>query len=36
MKREHPFGTDLNHWDETVGYAAIFSLVSSFNHFVPA
>jgi hypothetical protein len=35
MKREPPFGTALNHWDETVAYAALFSLVCSFNHAVP-
>jgi hypothetical protein len=35
MKREHPFGAALNHWDETVAYAALFALVSSFNHSVP-
>ena len=31
---EHPFDTVLNHWDETVAYAALFCLVSSFNHSV--
>jgi len=36
MRREPPFGTVLNHWDETVAYAALFSLVSSFNDSVPA
>jgi hypothetical protein len=35
MKREPPFGTVLNHWDETTAYAALFCLVSSFNHSVP-
>jgi hypothetical protein len=25
----------LNHWDEAVAYAAIFSLLSVFNHQVP-
>jgi ABC-type antimicrobial peptide transport system permease subunit len=35
MKREPPFGAVLNHWDETVAYAALFSLVSVFNHSVP-
>jgi hypothetical protein len=35
MKREQPFGAALNHWDETVAYAALFALVSSFNHSVP-
>jgi hypothetical protein len=36
MNREPPFGGVLNHWDETVAYAALFALVSSFNHAVPA
>ena len=35
MKREQPFGAVLNHWDETAAYAALFTLVSSFNHSVP-
>jgi len=35
MKREPPFDAVLNHWDETIAYAALFSLVSSFNHSVP-
>jgi hypothetical protein len=35
MKREPPFGMVLNRRDETVAYAALFSLVSSFNHSVP-
>jgi hypothetical protein len=35
MKREPPFGIVLNHWDETVAYAALFALVSVFNHAVP-
>ena len=35
MKREPPFDTVLNHWDETVAYAALFSLVSVFHHAVP-
>ena len=35
MKREPPFDVVLNHWDETVAYAALFALVRSFNHFVP-
>jgi hypothetical protein len=36
MRREPPFGAALNHWDETVAYAALFALVNSFNHAVPA
>ena len=35
MRREPPFGAALNHWDETVAYAALFALVCSFNHSVP-
>jgi hypothetical protein len=35
MRREPPFDITLNHWDETVAYAALFSLVSSFNYSVP-
>jgi hypothetical protein len=35
MRREPPFGVALNHWDETVAFAALFALVSSFNHAVP-
>ena len=35
MRREQPFGAALNHWDETVAYAALFALVTSLNHFVP-
>jgi hypothetical protein len=36
VKREPPFGAILNHWDETLAYAALFALVSSFDHFAPA
>jgi hypothetical protein len=35
MRREPPFDVVLNHWDETAAYAALFALVSSFNHPVP-
>ena len=35
MKREPPFDIVLNHWDEMVAYAALFALLSSFNHAVP-
>jgi hypothetical protein len=35
MRREPPLDAVLNHWDETVAYAALFSLVSAFNHSVP-
>jgi hypothetical protein len=33
MRRERPFDTILNHWDETVAYTALFCLVHSFNDF---
>ncbi len=36
MRREQPFGTALNHWDETVAYTALFALVTSLNHSAPA
>jgi hypothetical protein len=35
IKREPPFGSVLNQWDETVAYAALFALVSGLNHAVP-
>ena len=35
VKREPPFGTVLNHWDEATAYAALFSLVSIFDPSVP-
>jgi hypothetical protein len=35
MKREPPFGSVLNHWDETVAYAALFALVTAFNQSGP-
>ena len=31
IRREPPFDMVLNHWDETVAYAALFSLVSSLT-----
>ena len=36
IRREPPFDIVLNHWDETLAYAALFSLVSIFNHPVVA
>src|ERR1700735_618153 len=36
VKPEPPFGAILNHWDETVAYAALFALVTSFNPSAPA
>jgi hypothetical protein len=35
VKREAPSDLVLNHWDETVAYAALFALISSINHAVP-
>jgi hypothetical protein len=35
VKREPVFNTDLNHWDETVAYAALFCLVHGLNQTVP-
>ena len=31
MRREPPFGATLNHWDESVTYAAMCMLVSGLN-----
>jgi hypothetical protein len=35
IKREPPFDAILNHWDETVAYAALCCLVSAFSQAVP-
>jgi hypothetical protein len=35
MRREPPFDTVLNHWDETVAYAALCCLASGFNQAAP-
>ena len=35
MRREPPFDKILNHWDETVAYAALCCLVSGFNATAP-
>jgi len=35
IKREVPFDTVLNHWDETVAYLALCYLVSDFNAAAP-
>jgi hypothetical protein len=32
IRRERPFESTLNHWDDMVGYAAIFSLINIFAH----
>jgi hypothetical protein len=36
IKRERLLEKALNHWDETVAYAAVFSLVGIFAHVAPA
>lgn len=35
IKRETPFDVALNHWDETIAYAALFCLANGFNHVIP-
>jgi uncharacterized ion transporter superfamily protein YfcC len=35
MKREPPLDTVLNHWDETVAYAALCCLASGVNQAAP-
>jgi hypothetical protein len=35
MRREPPFDSALNHWDETVAYAALCCLASGFNQAAP-
>ena len=35
MRREPPFDIVLNHWDETVAYAALCCLVSGLNQAAP-
>jgi hypothetical protein len=35
MKRELPFYTDLNHWDEMVAYSALCCLFAGFNQAAP-
>jgi hypothetical protein len=32
IRRERPFGTILNHWDEAVAYTALFCLIHVINH----
>ena len=32
LEREAPLGAVLNHWDETLAYAALCCLVSGFDH----
>jgi hypothetical protein len=34
VRREPPLDKALNHWDEMLGYAALFSLVGSLNQAV--
>jgi hypothetical protein len=35
LEHEEPLDAALNHWDETMAYAALCCLVSSFDHAVP-
>ena len=35
MRREQPFGAALNHWDETVAYAALFCAGQQLQSFRP-
>jgi hypothetical protein len=35
IRREPPFDDVLNHWDETLAYAALFCLANGLNQFVP-
>jgi hypothetical protein len=35
LEREQPLDAVLNHWDETMAYAALCCLVSGFDHPVP-
>ena len=35
IRREPPFDTVLNHWDETVAYAALCCLAGGFNAAAP-
>jgi hypothetical protein len=35
FEREQPLDTVLNHWDETMAYAALCCLASGFNHPAP-
>ena len=32
IRRERPFESTLNHWDDMIGYAAMFSLINIFAH----
>jgi hypothetical protein len=35
LEREEPLDAALNHWDETMAYAALCCLVSGFDNSVP-
>jgi hypothetical protein len=35
LEREAPFDAVLNHWDETMAYAALCCLISGFDHPLP-
>jgi hypothetical protein len=36
IRREAPFHATLNHWDETVAYAALYALVCGLSQAAPA
>ena len=36
IRRERPFDAVLNHWDETVAYAALFCLAHGLGNAIPA
>ena len=35
LKREEPFASVINHWDEAIAYAALCCLLIAFHHYVP-
>jgi hypothetical protein len=35
LEQEEPLDAVLNHWDETMAYAALCCLISGFDHSVP-
>ena len=35
LEQEEPLDIALNHWDETMAYAALCCLISGFDHSVP-
>ena len=35
VKREEPFASVINHWDEAIAYAALCCLLVAFSHYAP-